>query len=204
MNADGHVDISDAVYLLSHLFVGGPAPMCRGALPDTGQTQCYDSGGTEVPCNPEISPGQDGLHATGCPTEGRFIDNGDGTVSDACTGLMWQQDTADVSRDGQVNGDDSATWQEAVQYCENLDLAGQRDWRLPNRRELESLIDAGRYEPAVDPTFLAETSWYWSSTALARSPGSKWYVSFVIGEVGSIGRFTPMYVRAVRTIQLGK
>ena len=45
-------------------------------------------------------PGQDGFYQTGCAPDHRFVDNGDGTVTDNCTGLMWQKDTADVNVDG--------------------------------------------------------------------------------------------------------
>src|SRR5262249_38123095 len=90
-----------------------------------------------------------------CPSEGRFVDNGDGTVTDHCTGLMWQKEAADI-RVGQ--------WCDALAYCEDLSLAGHDDWRLPNVRELESIVDYGRIDPAIDPEFGASSSYYWSST----------------------------------------
>jgi hypothetical protein len=60
-----------------------------------------------------------------------LIDNGNGTVTDTGSGLMWQKATAPGTY----------TWQAALSYCENLSLAGHSDWRLPNRNELESLVD---------------------------------------------------------------
>lgn len=96
-----------------------------------------------------------------------FIDNGDDTVTDNATGLMWQQ-----ADDG--NG---YNWQEALAYAENSELAGYTDWRLPNTKELQSIVD---YEatsfPAINSVFSCteitdETAdntngygWYWSST----------------------------------------
>jgi hypothetical protein len=94
--------------------------------------------------------------------EGRFIDNEDGTVTDTCTGLMWQKETAHINANGTI--DDDVHWCEALQYCENLELAGYTDWHLPNVKELQS-VDYGRVNSAVDPVFGALTSFYWSSTS---------------------------------------
>ena len=86
---------------------------------------------------------------------GELVDNGDGTVTDASTGLMWQQAEA-----GAMN------WEAALVYCENLELAGHDDWRLPNLNELLSIVDYELYDPAIDTTFFpgAMSSEYWSST----------------------------------------
>ncbi len=80
--------------------------------------------------------------------ENDFVDNGDGTVSDNATGLTWTQN-------------DSASgmnWESALNYCESLDYAGSTDWRLPNVKELQSIVDYSRSpdtsnSAAVDPTF---------------------------------------------------
>ena len=77
-----------------------------------------------------------------------FVDNGDGTVSDLATGLMWQQADDGTSRD----------WEESLAYAENLELANHSDWRLPNAKELQSIVDYTRSpqttnSPAIDPIF---------------------------------------------------
>jgi hypothetical protein len=77
-----------------------------------------------------------------------FVDNGDGTISDLATGLMWQKADDGVSRD----------WEAALKYAEGLELAGQSDWRLPNAKELQSIVDYSRSpqntnSPAIDPIF---------------------------------------------------
>ncbi|MBF0230028.1 MAG: DUF1566 domain-containing protein [Desulfamplus sp.] len=92
-----------------------------------------------------------------------LIINGNGTVSDLNTGLTWQQ-TTDSS---------SMTWQEAIAYCENLNLGGYTDWRLPNIKELQTIIDYRWYSPAVNVSYfpdtlsLSKTSslLYWTSTS---------------------------------------
>jgi len=98
-----------------------------------------------------------------------FVDNGDGTVTDLATGLMWQQ--ADS-----VTG---MNWQAALAYAEALSLAGWQDWRLPNAKELQSIVDYTRSpgitaSAAMDPVFhctpitneagAADFPWYWAST----------------------------------------
>jgi hypothetical protein len=100
-----------------------------------------------------------------------FTDNGNGTVSDNATGLMWQQN------------DDGNTydWENALSYAENLSLAEHDDWRLPTAKELQSIVDYSRCpditnSPALDPIFGATTfndpegnqgqyGYYWTGTS---------------------------------------
>ncbi|MCK5471348.1 MAG: DUF1566 domain-containing protein, partial [Cyclobacteriaceae bacterium] len=100
-----------------------------------------------------------------------FVDNGNGTITDLATGLMWQKND---------NGD-TLNWVEALDYAENLGFAGYDDWRLPNAKELQSIVDYTRAPdainpsqqgPAIDPIFgVTETeSWYWTSTTLLEAP----------------------------------
>lgn len=77
-----------------------------------------------------------------------FLDNGDGTITDKATGLMWQKGDSG-------NGLD---WKEALAYAENLELGGHSDWRLPNAKELQSIVDYSRSpqtsdSAAIDPIF---------------------------------------------------
>src|SRR4030095_9358518 len=169
------------------LFYGGPEPkaiVCPPAagkgLPSTGQTKCFDHSGAEIPCDNENCPGQDGRYLRGCPADGGFGDNGDETVTDNCTGLMWQKDTADTSPDD----GGAVRWCDALAYCENLSFGGHDDWRLPNIRELQSLVDYGRFNPAIDPVFgtLSPRDVYWSSTSIAVNPSHAWHVRFYSGE----------------------
>lgn len=77
-----------------------------------------------------------------------FVGNGDGTITDNATGLMWQGADDGVARD----------WEDALAYCEDLTLANHSDWRLPNTKELQSIVDYNRspsktHSPAIDPLF---------------------------------------------------
>ena len=78
----------------------------------------------------------------------QFVNNGDGTITDNATGLMWQQSDDGNARD----------WENALLYAENLTLAGYSDWRLPNAKELQSIVDYTRCpsvtnSPAIDSIF---------------------------------------------------
>ncbi|OQC20523.1 MAG: hypothetical protein BWX69_01719 [Planctomycetes bacterium ADurb.Bin069] len=197
VNGDGMIDIADAIYLLGYLFANGPKPgaiacdsccLSKG-LPATGQTLCYTTSGVEIPCAGMSASGQDGVYQAGCSSWKRFTDNGDRTVTDNCTGLMWQNETAP----GEY------TWQDALKYCENLTLAGHSDWRLPNVRELQSFVNYGREDPSIDPVFSAVSSWYWSASTYVSSPSFAWCVSFYSGSVGVDGKSSGNYVRAVRS-----
>jgi len=203
VNGDGALDLGDAIYLLSYLFVDGPKPVpcpavSSGSVLATGQTTCYGKDGVEIPCDSKDWPGQDGFYRAGCPLEGRLVDNGDGTITDNCTGLMWQQNTADLDGDGDIDKADRAKWQDALKYCEGLVLAGHDDWRLPNIRELESILDYTRCEPAIDPIFGGVPDWYWSSSVRVEDTYWAWNVNFWSGGVFDDTKFASFYVRAVR------
>jgi hypothetical protein len=111
--------------------------------------------------------------------ENDFVDNGDGTITDRATGLMW------------TKGDSGTTmnWQQALEYAEDLAHAGFDDWRLPNVKELQSIVDyrrapdassASARGPALDPIFdLTETeSWFWTSTTHLEHRFGAYYVCF--------------------------
>ena len=168
------------------------------ALPETGQTVCYDTWGQEIDCSSSAWPGQDGAWQAGGGLESRFLDLGDGTVADRRTGLMWQKEAAVVVVHGRISAAGDAGWQDALRYCNELELGGHTDWRLPNVRELQSIVDYGRSAPCIDPVFEAVPSWYWSSTTVAAHPGSAWYVHFNDGYLGCGNKAAFHQVRAVR------
>ena len=100
-----------------------------------------------------------------------FVVNGDGTVTDQNSGLVWQQQDDGIGRN----------WQNSIAYCEGLELAGQTDWRLPNIKELQSIVDYTRHDPAIDPaTFTLSDSegWFWSGTTHGDSTSSAAYICF--------------------------
>jgi hypothetical protein len=119
-----------------------------------------------------------------------YTDNGNGTITDNVTGLIWQKQD-----DGVIK-----TWDNAVNYCSNRTLAGQTDWRLPSQIELISIIDNVFYNPSINMTFSPGTSssYYWSSTTYAYDATFAWLVDFYLGSSIYSYRRSLNYVRCVR------
>jgi hypothetical protein len=126
----------------------------------------------------------------GNQTPSAFTANGDGTVTDNATGLMWSQAT-DLT---------PLSWQAALAWCEDLSLAGYEDWRLPTLKELASIVDDDVDGLAVDSTYFPDTmaAYYWTATSSAYNPEQAWLVSFSLGNNGHGSKNTTYYVRAVR------
>ena len=157
-------------------------------LADSGQTKCYDQQGNEGACPAAGQPlyGQD-AHYQGTPLS--YQDNGNQTVTDQNSGLVWMQ-----SDDGTAR-----LWQEAVDYCRDLVFAGQGDWRLPSRFELDSIVDYGRSYPAIAPVFSGQASFYWSADVYAGDPVYAWGIYFIDGGDHWLDKINKYYVRCVRT-----
>jgi len=102
---------------------------------------------------------------------------------------------------GQFAGPDCVPWCSALAYCENLDFAGHNDWRLPDLRELQSLVDYGRTAgPAIDSAFGTLSDLYWSSTYNARLTNYVWDINFGNGLISQFNTAEDHcnFVRAVR------
>lgn len=127
----------------------------------------------------KVSAGDDGDLRIGTPwPKPRFIDNEDGTVTDRLTGLMWTQNA------DQAGG--VLDWEEALVRSSACGDGGYNDWRLPNRNELQSLIDLGKVNPALPkghPFSGVHPSYYWTSSTLADNDENAWIIHFYIGLV---------------------
>lgn len=181
----------------------GTPPVMTRTLPDTGQTVCYDTmgrgGSSEIPCDGTGQDGEFSIHPMG------FTNNGDGTVTDNVTGLMWQQDD-----NGKFNWYEAAGSQHnqynvpGTDICGSLTLAGHTDWRLPSLTELMGIAHYGMTGPAIDTAYFPNTdtsilSMYWSSTIYAYSPNSAWIVNFYYGSVDKNIKYNNgAFVRCVR------
>ena len=143
---------------------------------------------------------------SGPPPPLHFIDNLDGTVTDMAMGLMWQKCTYGQTWNGAdcMGNPVTKTWQLALEAAESLTWANFSDWRLPNRNELQSLVNYSRIHPASYSLFTSMPSNYWSYTTFAHDPGSAWLASFNYGYVGVINKSYSYYVRAVRTVGAGQ
>lgn len=165
------------------------------ALPATGQTVSY-------------APGDDGDIRAGAALS--YTDNGDGTITDHNTARVWEKKT-----DANVN--DLYTWQGALDYVAGLNamnagagFAGYNDWRLPNLKELLSIMDYSRFDPPIHPAFgptrsILDRSLYWSSTSWAafNPEVNAWGVDFAEdftrpAGTAAFGKGSGLHVRAVR------
>lgn|GEM_PF-4044142 len=117
----------------------------------------------------------------------RFIISEDETtVTDFVTGLVWDKQSTS-----------SKTWKVALKDCENSSVGGFEDWRLPNIKELVSLVNYGKHDPSTDfPNASKET--FWSSTSRADDSMHAWVVTFVKGGIGLGNKPNRFDVRCVR------
>jgi len=111
----------------------------------------------------------------------RFTDNGNGTVTDNLTGLMWTKDAFPAGS--------TKTWQGALDYVKTVTTGGYTDWRLPNRKEIRSLVDYSHYNPALPQghpfTNVQSIRRYWSSTSFPSTAAKGvWLGNMINGACG--------------------
>lgn len=159
----------------------------RGSYPAGGTTGFPLSGQTNIIHYPSQNDlGDDGALQAGYPADGRrFRDNGNGTVSDRATGLIWQKADSAFCPVGEWRG--RLTWEEAFSYIKEMNkrrVSGYSTWRLPNYQELVSLVDFGQFYPALDPLLRStvQPSLHWSSnTRHAFDNSYHWAINLIQG-----------------------
>ena len=138
----------------------------------TGQTRTY-------------APGDDGALEKGFDwPDPRFVDHGNGTVTDKVTGLMWTKNAQ------QIIG--KHKWHDAIELCNGLDFGGYQNWRLPNVREMLSLVDYGSHSPALPQNHpfdnVKPSEFFWSSTTASKHEAQAWIVGLLNGSVHRKGK----------------
>ncbi|MGD9732942.1 MAG: DUF1566 domain-containing protein [Desulfamplus sp.] len=127
-----------------------------------------------------------------------FVINGDGTITDVITGLMWQE-----------TKNNATTWKDALYYCENLNLGGYTNWRLPTIKELGTLIDYNRYNPSINIDIFSDNNPFalWSNTTCLGYLANAWITLFSLGAIDDYNgdkdnlNIAPyLNVRAVRNV----
>ena len=126
-------------------------------------------------CHPGSPGGVMGVRGDSSGVANNFINNKNGSVSDTITALMWQQDSSPQTMN----------WQQSLAYCENLELAGYTDWRLPNVHELQSIVDTKRYNPSINTDYFPSTTptYYYTSSTMNNKTAKAWTVMFDYGFV---------------------
>src|SRR5262245_32705793 len=188
---------------------------CTGTLTDGTQTiqvaifGCAISG-APVPRTGQTSafaPGDDGDLEKGVRWPNRrFTDNGNGTVTDNLTGLIWPKDLDCVGANTTHNWANALAAANTLAHgnveCGITDGSVAGDWRLPNRNELLSLLDLGTSNPALPASHrfinFNDKSAYWSSTTNAIDADQAWFVEFGNANVGSALKSGLVFVTAVR------
>ena len=136
----------------------------------------------------------------------RFIDRGDGTVTDKLTGLMW-------TKDASLPGSSYTNWQEALDYVSGMNAGiypnfGYKDWRIPNRKEFNSLADFSQYGPILPsghPFINVVHNYYWSSTSYAFWTDYAYIIDMVYGNMYAGGKSILLCdMWPVRSSQLGE
>jgi len=210
VNGNGTVTSGDALLVLKNA-VGQPIELLCPSVAQilkTGETTSYGDG-------------SDGALQAGAPRS--FTDNGDGTITDNTTGLMWEK----KDRSGGVHEQDAFfIWSDSGSAMDgNIvsfflaalndgdGFAGHKDWRIPNQNELLSLLDYGTANPAIAPEFnsncapgctvlncsCTRSDFYWSSTTSEGLATRGWTVSFGDGAAATTYKSISLNARAVRT-----
>lgn len=138
----------------------------------------------------------------------RFTNHGDGTVTDTQTGLRWKQCAEGLSgTDCTTGAAQTFTWQAALQQAQTLNttggFAGFTDWRLPNIKELRSIVERQCYSPAINFNVFPNTpsASFWSSSPVAYFSSNAWYVYF---DNGDNDWGNKNYARQVRLVRSGQ
>ena len=180
------------VFLMIPLCASSDEQAGFAPVPRTGQITCYDDSGNSINCK---GTGQDGECPKGITWPNpRFTDHGNGTVTDNLTSLIWTKDAQ------QIKG--TMKWKDASTVCKNSDWAGYTDWRLPNVKELLSLIDYGEHDPALPsghPFKNVQFIFYWSNTTYDAITNHAWGVYVCNGYAYNYHKVTDAFVWPVRS-----
>jgi hypothetical protein len=182
-------ELNDGVTTVDVVIAGCTTQVSGGGVLKTGQTTIF-------------ATGDDGDVQAGVPVPNpRFTDNGDGTVTDNLTGLTWlknvmclgQQTWADALAAANALADGNGA-------CGLADGSAAGDWRVPNRNELNSLLDLGTFNPALPAghPFMNVAAFYWSSTTVVFHSDRAWGVFLDFGDEAVVSKTIGQFFTAVR------
>jgi hypothetical protein len=182
------------LFILLLCFEAGPLFAATINLPETGQSGCWDASGNPIACT---GTGQDAdkMQGAAWPSP-RFTDNGNGTVTDKLTGLIWLKNANCTDTVGGIaKGSGYLTWAGALIWSNNLangncglsDGSAAGQWRLPTVSELQSLVNSQQTNQGIwlngQGFSSVQSSNYWSSTTYAPYTSYAWLVYMNVGSV---------------------
>ncbi len=191
-------------FLVFSLSVADAAALA--GLPRTGQTTCWDANGNTIAC---AGTGQDGDKQAGVALpSSRFTDNGNGTITDKLTGLVWLKNANCFGYKPWATGLSKANTL-SNGACSLSDGSKAGDWRLPNRKELQSLLNrqqGDNYTLLSTYGFLslqqsANGVFYWTSSTSAENDSRAWSVNFSDSSINYSEKDFVGYIWPVRDSQ---
>lgn len=136
--------------------------------------------------------------------EENFIENGDGTVTDITTGLMWMQcSVGQIWSVGGCSGDPSElNWQQALQFAHGLQYADFDGWRIPNMKELATIAERNCVRPSINEDIFPATPSddFWTSTPSVTDPERAWVIAFFNSSNSLKDKDLFVFTRLVRTV----
>jgi len=187
-----HPSVDTDYFLYTHLYYWSSTAAAPGSVQPGSYYVQFDDGY-------EYNYSKDGggamaVRGDSSASDNLLEDNGDGTIIDNQTRLTWQQ-----SFPSEV-----MNWEESLAYCENLELAGSTDWRLPNVYELQSIVDYTTDSPCVNTDYfpLTEKAYFKTSTTIDIDFFKAWVLDFNTGYVDyyfASKKVDSHYVRCVRS-----
>jgi hypothetical protein len=134
--------------------------------------------------------------------DGNFTPHQNGTALHKTTGLMWMRCSLGQVWDGKDcrGAAEKFPWQGALQASQNFRFAGYSDWRLPNKNELESLVEERCSAPAINATVFpaAPSAYFWTSSPYVGLSSGAWSVDFAFGSINASVKTASIHVRLVR------
>ncbi len=136
--------------------------------------------------------------------EENFVENGDGTVTDITTGLMWMQCSVGQtwSTDGCSGDPDELDWQQALQFALGYQYASQDGWRVPNMKELATIAERNCVRPSINEDIFPSTPSddFWTSTPSVSDPDRAWVIAFFNSSNSLKDKDLFVFTRLVRTV----
>ena len=128
--------------------------------------------------------------SSGTVIPNHFTDNGNGTITDNLTNLIWQK----------LPYSDTLTWEQSLTYADTLSLSGYNDWRLPNIKELQSINNETTTNPSLNTLYFTvnNAKKYWSSTTLPNQTTRAWYLDTQFGITTYANKTNKIYLLCVR------